>query len=124
MQALRLTCVRAQVVQGFRSIPGFNKLLTWILSREAATSAAQLQKSDGKKQLAAIVPSKGMDKEEVLSLLREGKERDSHDEKGRLFGYVYTQNDEAFEVRLRVRVWRVACEVGGWVGRWVGQGAN
>eukprot|EP00048_Salpingoeca_helianthica_P016349 m.231803 g.231803 ORF g.231803 m.231803 type:complete len:566 (-) comp18495_c0_seq1:137-1834(-) len=86
------------VVQGFRSIPGFNKVLTWVLSREAATSAAQLQKKkEGEVKEAVMVPKKGMDREEVLRMLRESKERDSHDEKGRLFGYVYTQNDEAFE---------------------------
>lgn len=88
-------------LQGLRMMPGMNSLIAWALSREASANATEMrneQARDGHSDEHVRMTEVGMPREELLQLIRDAKARDSHDERGKLFGYVYTQNDEAFEV--------------------------
>lgn len=86
-------------MKGVRTLPGVNSLVSSLIMTEAAKSARDLLPRRDDDHRVFVIPSKGLG-ESVIPFLKSMKDRDTHAEKGKLFGYVYTMDGAQYQVQI------------------------
>ncbi|KCV70992.1 hypothetical protein H696_01938 [Fonticula alba] len=105
----------SQAIGAFFAIPGVQPLVRYIIRQNVGSTIKMLDKTSGEggtadsgAQLYSI-PEKGLPHEQVLAELADMLKTETESEEGRLFAYVYTDNDSERNEALR-NAFHMACE--------------
>ncbi|CAD5114128.1 DgyrCDS3273 [Dimorphilus gyrociliatus] len=89
-------------VQAVRKIPAFNNLLSSILKKEVKNFVGTIKNTESDKSAAqpkVSLPKKGISHEELLKEMTKIKADDQDPSSGKLFAYVYTNENGHFDIQ-------------------------